>query len=160
MRVMIEVGKEEGAISDEERKMLQRIFEFGDTQVAEVMIPKDKVVAIEVNSAPEELLGLFIKEGHSRIPVYKDSIENVIGIVYARDILTLYHNKETVTIASVMQPAYFIGADNKVNELLKNFQRMRIQIAIVVDEHKKAQGIATLEDLLEEIVGEIEEEEH
>jgi len=160
MRVMIEVGKEEGAISDEERKMLHRIFEFGDTQVGEVMIPKDKVVAIEVNASPEELLSLFIKEGHSRVPVYRDSIENIIGIVYARDILTLYHNKEAVTIASLMQPAYFIGADNKVNELLKNFQRMRIQIAIVVDEYKKAQGIATLEDLLEEIVGEIEEEEH
>ncbi|MCM8782764.1 MAG: hemolysin family protein [Candidatus Omnitrophica bacterium] len=158
IRLMIEVGKEEGAISDEERRLLHRIFEFGDTQVSEIMVPKERIAAIEVNDSPEKLLDVVVEEGHSRIPVYTGSIENIIGVIYARDLLHIWHNKGLIIIQDLIQPAYFVLKDKKVNELLKNFQRMKVQIAIVVDENKKTQGLVTLEDLTEEIVGEIEEE--
>jgi len=158
IRLMIEVGKEEGAVSDEERKMLHRIFEFGDTLVGEVMIPKENMAAIKIDASPEELLDLLVEEGHARIPVYKDSIDEIIGIIYARDILHIWHNKGLVIIPDLVQPAYFVDRQKKVNEVLKDFQRMKVQIAIVVDENRKALGLVTLEDLIEEIVGEIEEE--
>ncbi|MDD5449867.1 MAG: CNNM domain-containing protein [Candidatus Omnitrophica bacterium] len=158
IRLMIEVAREEGAVTDEERKMLHRIFEFGDTEVGEVMVPKDKIAAISLDAAPEELLDLLVEEGHSRIPVYKDSLDNIAGIIYARDLLHIWHNKGLVIIPDLVQPAYFVRQDKKVNEVLKDLQRMKIQIAIIVDEEKKTIGLVTLEDLIEEIVGEIEEE--
>lgn len=158
IRLMIEVGKEEGAVSDEERKMLHKIFEFGDTVAGEVMMPKENIAAINVDATPEELLDLLIEEGHSRIPVYKDSADNIVGIIYARDLLHIWHNKGLVVIQDLIQPAYFVKKTKKVNEVLKDFQRMKVQIAIIVDEDKKALGLVTLEDLIEEIVGEIEEE--
>jgi putative hemolysin len=158
IRLMIEVGKEEGAVSDEERKMLHRIFEFGDTAVGEVMAPKEKMAAIKIDATPEELLDILVEGGHSRIPVYRDSVDEIVGIIYARDILHIWHNKGLVIIPDIVQPAYFIPKNRKVSEVLKDFQRMRIQIAIVVDDNKKILGLVTLEDLIEEIVGEIEEE--
>ncbi len=158
MRLIIEVGKEDGAISDEERKMLHRIFEFGDTHIGEIMIPPDNIAAIDIKATPDELLDVVVEEGHSRIPVYRDSRENITGIIYARDLLHIWHSKGLVIIPDLVQPAYFVSKDKKVSELLRDFQRMKIQIAIAVDENKKALGLVTLEDLLEEIVGEIEEE--
>lgn len=157
IRLMIEVGKEEGAVSDEERKMLHRIFEFGDTLVGEVMAPRDTIAAIKIDAKPEQLLDLLIEKGHSRIPVYKDSIDDINGVIYARDLLHIWHNKGLIIIPDLVQPAYFVKKDKKVNEVLRDFQRMKIQIAIVVDENKKTLGLVTLEDLIEEIVGEIEE---
>ncbi|MCX5716404.1 MAG: CBS domain-containing protein [Candidatus Omnitrophica bacterium] len=94
---------------------------------------------------------------NARIPVYKDSIEEVVGIIYARDLLHIWHNKGLIIIPDLVQPAYFVPPNKKVNDVLKDFQRMKIQIAIVVDENKKTLGLVTLEDLIEEIVGEIEE---
>lgn len=158
IRLMIEVAKEEGAVSDEERRMLHRIFEFGDTLVGEVMVPKDEIAAIRIDATPEELLDLLVEEGYSRIPVYKDSIDTIVGIIYARDLLYIWHNKGLIIIPDLVQPAYFVRKDKKVNEVLKDFQRMKIQIAIIVDENKKTLGLVTLENLVEEIVGEIEEE--
>ncbi|MBI4335026.1 MAG: HlyC/CorC family transporter [Candidatus Omnitrophica bacterium] len=158
IRVMIEVGREEGAVSDEERRMLHRIFEFGDTLVGEVMVPKEKIALIKINSTPEQLLDVLVEEGHSRIPVYKESVDEIAGIIYAKDLLHIWHNKGLVIIPDLVQPAYYVKKDKKVNEILKDFQRMKVQIAIVVDENNKTLGMVTLEDLVEEIVGEIEEE--
>jgi len=158
LKLMIEVGKEEGAVSDEERRMLHRIFEFGDTRVGEVMIPKENMAAVKIDATPDELLDAVVEEGHSRIPVYKDSVEDIAGIIYARDLLFIWHNKGLIIIPDLIQPAYFVHKDTRVNDVLKNMQRMKIQIAIVVDGNKKALGLVTLEDLIEEIVGEIEEE--
>ncbi len=159
IRLMIELGKEEGVLGDEERKMLHRIFEFGDTLVNEVMVPKDKIIAIDINSSPDELLDLLVEEGHARIPVYKDSIDNIVGIIYARDLLYIWKNKGLIIIPDLIHPAYFVPELKRVNELLRDFQKMHVQMAIVVDEKKKALGLVTLEDLIEEIVGEIHEEQ-
>jgi CBS domain containing-hemolysin-like protein len=157
LRLMIEVGREEGVLSEEERKMLHRIFEFGDILVSDVMIPNDKMVAVRKDATQEDLLTLLSERGHSRIPVYSDSIENVVGIIYARDLLYILREKGLFLLQDLINPAYFVPAQTRVSELLRKFQTEKLQIAIIVDERKKAVGLVTLEDLLEEIVGEIEE---
>lgn len=157
LRLMIEVGKEEGVVSDEERKMLHRIFEFGDIRLRDVMIPKDKITAININSTPEALLNIFVEEGHARLPVYDGSVDNIAGIIYARDLLYILRDKGLFVLQDLVHEAYYAPATMRVNDLLRKFQADKIQIAIVVDEHKKTLGLVTLEDLIEEIVGEIEE---
>ncbi len=157
LRLMIEIGKEEGVLSEEEKKMLHRIFEFGDTNVSKVMVPKDKIISVNINSTPEELLDIFVEEGHSRLPVYKDSIDNITGVIYARDLLYVLRDKSLFLLQDIVNKPYYVPATLRVNELLKKFQADRIQFAIVVDDHKKVMGLVTVEDLIEEIVGEIEE---
>ena len=158
LRLMIEIGKEEGVLSDEEMKMLHRIFEFGDTKVSEVMVPKEKIIAININSTPEELLNIFVEEGHARLPVYENSVDKIIGIIYARDLLYVLRDKGLFVLQDLVHQAYCVPGTLRVNELLKRFQIDKVQIAVVVDEHKRTIGLATLEDLIEEIVGELEEE--
>ncbi|MFA6356331.1 MAG: hemolysin family protein [Candidatus Omnitrophota bacterium] len=168
IRLMIELGKEEGVVGDDERKMLHRIFEFGDTKVSEVMVPLGKAVAIDIDAGAEELLNLFVEEGHSRLPVYKGSPDNIVGIIYARDLLYIWQNKGLVIIPDLVHEPYFVPKDKRVNDLLKDFQKMKVQIAIIADmpagitsssgASRRAIGLVTLEDLTEEIVGEIEED--
>jgi len=157
LKLMIEIGKEEGVLSDQERKMLHRIFKFGDTQLKEVMIPKDKIVAVNLKVTPDELLDIFIEEGHARLPVYEGSVDRIIGIIYASDLLYLIRDKGFFLIQDLIHEPRYVRETMRVNELLMDFQKDKIQIAIVVDEHKNTLGLVTLEDLLEEIVGEIEE---
>ena len=157
LRLMIEVGKDEGVVSDQERRMLHKIFEFGDTKVSEVMISREQMIAIDVNSTQADLLGLISEEGHSRFPVYKDSIDNIIGIIYIRDLLYILKNRNLIVLQDLLHSVYFVRDLKRVNDLLVDFQRMKVQIAIVQDQNKKTLGLVTLEDLLEEIVGEIEE---
>jgi len=158
LRLMIEVGKEEGVLSDEERKMLHRIFEFGDIRVKDVMAPIEKVVAVNIKSTPEELLNIFVEEGHARLPVYDTNKDNVIGIIYARDLLYVLADKGLFLLQDLIHPPYFLSGNTRVNEVLRRFQAEKIQIAIVADENKRAVGLVTLEDLTEEIVGEIKED--
>ncbi len=158
LRLMIEVGKEEGVLSDEERKMLHRIFEFGDTRVKEVMMPKEKMAAVDINTTSDQLLNIFVEEGHARLPVFQGTIDNIVGIVYAHDLLYILRDKGLFMLPDLLRPPYFVKANAQVNEVLRIFQADKIQIAIVQDEQKKTLGLVTLEDLLEEIVGEIEEE--
>jgi putative hemolysin len=158
LRLMIEVGREEGVLSEEERKMFHRIFEFGDIKVGDVMIPKDKMVAVSVSATPDDLLDILAEQGHSRIPVYKGSIDNIIGVIYARDLLYILRDKGLFLLQDIIHPAYFIRSASRVSELLRKFQVDKIQIAVVTDEDRRTLGLVTLEDLMEEIVGEIEEE--
>ena len=157
LRLMIEVGKEEGVLSDEERKMLHRIFEFGDTKVGGVMVPQEKIIGVNINSTPEQLLNIFVEEGHARLPVYENSIDNITGIIYARDLLYVLRDKGLFVLNDLVHKPYYVPASLRVNELLQKFQIDKVQIAIVVDGSKKTIGLVTLEDLIEEIVGEIEE---
>jgi len=157
LKLMIEVGKEEGVVSDEERKMLHRIFEFGDVKVSDVMITRENMVAVEMSTSSEELLNKFVEEGHARLPVYKDNINNIVGIVYSHDLLYILRDKGLFLLQDLLNPPYFVKANMRVNELLRVFQSEKVQIAIVQDEHKNVLGLLTLEDLIEEIVGEIDE---
>lgn len=157
LRLMIELGKEEGFLSDQEGKMLQRIFEFGDLKLQDVMVPKNKIIAVNVNITPEELLNIFVEEGHERLPAYKDSIDNIIGFIHAKDLLYILRDKGLFLVQDLLREAYLAPANMRINELLQKFQADKIQIAVVTDSHKKTLGLVTLEDLTEEIVGEIEE---
>lgn len=157
LRMMIEIGKEEGVLSDEERKMLHRIFEFGDTLVKDVMMPKDKIVGVNIDSNSDVVLNIFVEEGHARLPVYEGTIDRIVGIIYARDLLYILRDKGLFLLQDLIHEAYYVLPTMRVNELLKKFQTEKIQIAVVVDKDRKTQGLVTLEDLIEEIVGEIEE---
>jgi len=156
IRLMIEAGKEEGLFGEEQRNMLHRIFEFGTTRVKDVMILKDKIIGVDITATPEQLLNVMAEEGHSRIIVYKDNnIDNIVGLIYVRDVLHVLRNAELIKIADLVSSAYFVTPDERVNDLLKNFQKTDVQLAIVRDASGKTLGMVTIEDLLEEIVGEI-----
>ena len=157
LRTMIEIGKEEGVLSEEERSMLHRIFEFGDTKLSDVMVTKDKIVGVNVNTNSEDLLNIFVEEGHARLPVYSGSVDNIVGVVYAQDLLYILREKGLFLLQDLLREACYVSGSMRVNELLRRFQAEKIQIAIIADKDKKTLGLVTLEDLLEEIVGEIEE---
>lgn len=157
LRLMIEVGKEEGVLTDEERRMLHRIFEFGDIRVRDAMIPRSQIVAVNISSSIEQVLDIFAEEGHSRLPVYKDSLDHIVGIVYARDLIYMMRDSGLFVLADIIHKPYFVPGAMRVNELLRRFQGEKVQLAIVTDEKQNTLGVVTLEDLIEEIVGEIEE---
>jgi putative hemolysin len=158
IRMMITIGKEEGFYGDNERKMLERIFHFDDTAVQDVMTPLSDMTAVPVDISEEELENVLLEEGHNRIPVYKETKEYIVGILYVRDLLYLFKNSTLIRLEDLMSLPYFVPPHYKVAALLIEFQRRKVQIAIVRDERtNKAVGLVTLEDLLEEIVGEIEE---
>jgi CBS domain containing-hemolysin-like protein len=158
LKTMIEIGKEEGVLSDEERDMMNRIFEFGDTKLIDIMVPKDQMIVVNINTNSDDLLDIFVEEGHARLPVYSGSAENIIGIVHAHDLLYILREKELFLLQDLLHEACFVSSTTCVNDLLKRFQAEKMQIAIIVDKDRKALGLVTLEDLIEEIVGEIEEE--
>ncbi|MBL7081524.1 MAG: HlyC/CorC family transporter [Candidatus Omnitrophica bacterium] len=157
IRLMIEIGKEEGVLTDEERKLFSRIFEFGDTKTSEVMVKAEDMVCLDLKTPAEQILNILIEQGHSRIPVYEGSINNIVGVIYTRDLLYILKERELIVLQDLLHPLYFVSPEKRVNELLRDFQTKKIQIALVRDKDKIL-GLVTLEDLLEEIVGEIEEE--
>ena len=159
IRQMAEVGHEEGAIEEEEKEYIHAIFEFGDTVVREVMVPRPDMVSISVASGLDDVLDLVIRHGYSRIPVYRESPDEIIGVVYAKDVLRHLRNKRTDRdLADLARKPYFVPESKRVSDLLKDMQRDKFHLAIVVDEFGSVAGLVTLEDLLEEIVGEIADE--
>ncbi|HPP76415.1 MAG TPA: hemolysin family protein, partial [Armatimonadota bacterium] len=159
LKMLVEAGEEEGVIEEDEKEMIHSIFEFTDTIVRQVMVPRIDMKTVEVDSGLNELLDVIIKFGHSRIPVYEDSIDNIVGVVHAKDLLpVLAKEMHEMDIRSVMRPAYFIPETKKIDELMAEFKRSKIQMAIVRDEYGGTAGLVTLEDLLEEIVGDIMDE--
>ena len=157
---LVKSESESGVIEQEEKEMIQSIFEFSDTTVKEVMVPRIDVVAAEKDIDVDDLIDLFQKEGHSRIPVYENRIDNILGVIYAKDLLThiLKKGKKDFSITGIMRDAYFVPEAKKISELLKELKKTKVHIAIVVDEYGGTAGIVALEDLLEEIVGEIQDE--
>jgi CBS domain containing-hemolysin-like protein len=156
---MMSAGEEAGWIEHEEREMIEGVMDFGDTLVREIMIPRVDVVALEVNSSLDRALDVAITRGHSRIPVYEETIDNVIGILYAKDLIpVLRDGKRDTPLRDIIRPAHFVPATMKVSTLLEDLQRRRVHMAIVVDEYGGTAGIVTLEDLIEQIVGEIRDE--
>ena len=159
LRLLVNVGEEEGLIEPDEREMIEGIFSFGDTLVREVMIPRVDIVALDETASLEEALELVIAHGHSRIPVYRDTIDQIIGILYAKDMLPwLRAGQRDKSFADLLRPPHFIPETMKVDALLKDLQARKVHLAIVVDEYGGTAGLATIEDLLEEIVGEIQDE--
>jgi len=159
---LVEVGKDDGVIEEEEKKMIRNIFEFGDTLVKEVMIPRVDMACIPSDTKLNSILKLIKKVGHSRIPVYDETIDNIIGILYAKDLLGIYEkwyiSKEKFDLKEIIREAYFVPENKKIDELLDIFQRDKIQIAIAIDEYGGTAGLVTMEDVVEEVVGEIIDE--
>ena len=158
IKAMISAGEEEGLIEEEERQMIHSIFELGDRMVSEVMIPRVNIVAVDVNSTIKEVLNLVAKEGYSRYPVYRGNFDTIEGVVYLKDIIAKGYEYKDLLVKDIMRPAYFVPETKKINDLMKELQRKQIQMAIVVDEYGGTAGLVTMEDLVEEIVGEISDE--
>jgi CBS domain containing-hemolysin-like protein len=159
IRSMAQVGHEEGVIEEQEKELIHSIFEFGDTLVREVMVPRPDMVAADVSSSPQQVLDLILRHGYSRIPVYAESIDDIVGVVYAKDLLRHMHaGKSSVQLDKIMREPYFVPETKRVSELLREMQKRRVHIAIVLDEYGSTVGLVTIEDLLEEIVGEIADE--
>jgi CBS domain containing-hemolysin-like protein len=159
LRASAEVASEEGEIEDEEKELIHSIFEFGDTIVREVMVPRPDIVAIEHDRTLRDVQALVLKHGYSRVPVYREDLDDVVGIVYAKDVLkALHQGKHDVPLNEVIRETHYIPETKKIAELLREMQRDKFHIALVTDEYGSVSGLVTLEDLLEELVGEIADE--
>ena len=159
LRFLLNVTEEETTIEDGEKEMIASIFELGDKLVREVMVPRIDVAAVSVDAPMLDALDVILKDGHSRLPVYRDSIDNIVGILNAKDLLRYLRSSRTdVPLSRILRTAYFIPESKKADELLQELQQRKVHMAVVVDEYGGTAGIVTLEDLLEEIVGEIQDE--
>ncbi len=160
LQALMEVGEAEGIIEQKERELIERMIEFTDTEVDEIMTPRTEIVALSINATVQNTRDLIIEEKYSRLPVFRDNIDNIEGVIYVRDLLLAWtEGRENDTIKSLLRPAYFVPETKSAAELLKNFQTSHFQIAIVIDEYGGVAGLVTVEDILEEIVGEIEDED-
>jgi len=155
---IIKEGKEKGIFEPSEEKLIRSVFEFTDTFVHNIMTPRTEVVALETESNPEKVMRIITEEGFTRIPVFEGDLDHIAGIIHAKDVINTLFNKELIIIKDIIRPAYFVPDSKKVSELLNEFQRKKIHMAIVLDEFGGTAGLVTLEDILEEIVGEIEDE--
>jgi putative hemolysin len=155
----LEAGEEQGLIERDERRLLQSIVDFGDTLVREVMTPRPDIVAIQAHATLGDLRALFREQEYSRFPVYQENLDNIAGVVFVKDLIQLADiTDDRQPITPLVRPMTFVPETKRVPELLKEFQRKQVQIAIVVDEYGGTAGLVTIEDLLEEIVGEIRDE--
>ena len=159
LRLLVSVGEEEGVLEEEETEMIHSIFEFADTTVREVMVPRIDMVTLEADATVDEAVDLALQAGFSRIPVYKESIDDIIGVLYTKDMLKqLREDHNTLPVRDLVRPAYFVPETKKLDDLLREMQQKRVHMVIVVDEYGSVAGLVTIEDLVEEIVGDIQDE--
>jgi len=159
IRTWVNTDQGESGLEKDEREMIYSIFQFGETLCREIMVPRIDITGLEVNSTVQEAIEAFGKSGHSRVPVYEETIDNIIGLLYAKDLLrTDLTEKEKTEVRPFLRKAYFIPESKNVDELLREMQAQGVHMAIVVDEYGGTAGLVTLEDIVEEIVGEIRDE--
>ncbi|MBN1564635.1 MAG: HlyC/CorC family transporter [Anaerolineae bacterium] len=159
IKMMVDAGSEGGSIEDEEKEMIYSIFQLGDTLVREVMVPRIDIVALEIDTPFDEALNTIVEAGHSRIPVYAESIDHIRGLLYAKDLLAAWRDGAPKRpIKDMLREAYFVPESKKADDLLADLQQQKVHLAVVVDEYGGTAGLVTLEDLIEEIVGEIRDE--
>jgi magnesium and cobalt transporter len=156
---ILDFSQKRDLISHQERELIESIIEFKDTLVREVMVPRTEIIAVERYTAPEEIFTLVLESGHSRFPVFEGTIDNIVGLLLAKDLLTFRQFPEArLDLEQVIRPAYFIPESKKISDLLRDLVERKTQIAIVIDEYGGTAGLITLEDIIEEIVGEIYDE--
>jgi magnesium and cobalt transporter len=156
---ILEICEEKDLISSQERELIESIIEFKDTLVREIMVPRTQIIALERTTPLEEIFGLVVESGHSRFPVFEGTIDNIVGLLLAKDLLTFWQPREDqLDLERVLRPAYFIPESKRISDLLRDLVERKAQIAIVIDEYGGTAGLITLEDILEEIVGEIYDE--
>jgi CBS domain containing-hemolysin-like protein len=153
-----QVSSGENVLEEDEREMIQGVVELGETAVKEIMVPRINMVGVPQGTALPEVIDIIRKSGHSRLPLYVDSLDDIRGILYAKDLLSRTLESQDLDLASVARKAYFIPENLKIDDLLRELRKRRLHIAIVVDEYGGTSGLVTMEDIIEEIVGEIEDE--
>lgn len=158
VKYMIKEGADRGVFDETEHELIHSVFEFADTSVREVMVPRVKIFAIDLDTSSQEILKALIESGYSRIPVYKDTLNNILGILYNKDVIEVLGEGKPLILSELVHKPYFVPETIKISDLLKELQKRRIHMAIVLNEYGEVAGLVTLEDLLEEIVGEIQDE--
>ena len=159
IRTLVEVSESQGALKEQEKDMLYSIFEFGDTYVREIMIPRIDMVGVPSSMKVDEVIDIIKRNRYSRIPLYDKRVDNITGIIFAKDLLPYLNNPTpNIQINALARPAYFVPEKMKIDKLMREFQQRKTNIAIVVDEYGGTSGLVTLEDIIEEIVGEIRDE--
>ncbi len=155
---VIDAGSLSGAIDKTEHELIKSILEFSDITAKEIMVPRPDIVALDITMPRDVLVRKVIEEGYSRLPVYKGTIDRIIGVIYSKDLLSLLEHRALIILQDIIRPAYFVPESKKISQLLREFQQNKIHIGIVVDEYGGTEGIVTMEDIVEEIVGDILDE--
>jgi CBS domain containing-hemolysin-like protein len=159
LKTLVDAGERDGTLELGEQRMLRSIFELGDTLAREIMVPRIDILALEASTSLAAAVDALLETGHTRVPVYEDSVDNVLGLLYAKDLLRVWREGDTTgSLKDLLRPAYFVPEAKKVNELLDEMQARRIHMAIVIDEYGGVAGLVTLEDIVEEIIGEVRDE--
>ena len=158
LRYLIAQSGEQGALEISERELIENVFDFTETTADQVMIPRSKILALDLSDPIDSILEQVMEEVYSRLPVYDGSIDRIVGIVYAKDLLTLMHHKDLILVQDILHPAYFVQVDVKIKRLLRDMQAKRVHMAIVLDEFGGTAGLITMENILEELVGTIQDE--
>ncbi|CDD27445.1 cBS domain-containing protein [Clostridium sp. CAG:452] len=158
IRMMVDVGEEKGSIKEEERELINNVFEFNDKVVSEIMIHRKDIYAIDINSDIDNILKELDEYKYSRIPVYEENIDNIVGMLFIKDLLANVNKKEKVKIAKIIREPYFVSENKPIDELFRDLQKNKHQLAIVLDEYGGTAGLVTMEDIIEELVGNIFDE--
>jgi len=158
LRHLLEQGKVSGAIQASEHELLKNVFNFNLITAKQIMVPRTSIHAVDIENPTEKIINRIIKEGYSRMPVYKENIDNIAGILYTKDLLRMMNLKQEINLNEAIRPAYFIPETKKISELLKELQARHLHMAVVMDEFGGVAGIITIEDIIEELVGEIQDE--
>lgn len=158
IRMMVDVGEEKGSIKEEERELINNVFEFNDKVVSEIMIHRKDIYAIDINSDIDNILKELDEYKYSRIPVYEENIDNIVGMLFIKDLLANVNKKEKVKIEKIIREPYFVSENKPIDELFRDLQKNKHQLAIVLDEYGGTAGLVTMEDIIEELVGNIFDE--
>jgi putative hemolysin len=158
VKSLIREGTARGIFDETERELIHSVFEFADTPVRAVMVPRTEIHAIDINTGPEDVVKNFVESGFSRLPIYDQDMDQIVGVLYNKDVFRALHENTLIDVSNLMHPPFFVPSSLPISQLLKDLQRRRMAAAIVVNEFGEVEGLATLEDVLEEIVGEIRDE--
>ncbi len=158
IKQVIDAGTESGVLDKTEHELIKSILEFSDITAKEIMVPRPDIVALDLKMPREALMRRVIDEGYSRMPVYEKTIDTIVGVVYTKDLLSLLEHRDLIILQDILRPPVFIPESKKISQLLRELQQNKVHLAIVIDEHGGTEGIVTMEDIIEEIVGEILDE--
>jgi putative hemolysin len=157
-KLMLKEGTKAGVFDKTEHELIESIFEFTDTTAKEVMVPRPDIVALNIEMPRDRIVKIVLEEGYSRMPVYRETVDNIIGMVYTKDLLGLLEYRDVIILEDIIRPAYFVPETKKISQLMRELQAQKLHMAIVIDEFGGTEGIITMEDIVEEIVGEIHDE--
>jgi CBS domain containing-hemolysin-like protein len=158
LKQVIDAGSISGAIDKTEHELIKSILQFSDITAKEIMVPRPDIVALDISMSRDVLVRKVIEEGYSRLPVYKGTIDHIIGVIYSKDLLNLLEHRSLIILQDIIRPVHFVPESKKISQLLHEFQQYKVHIGIVVDEYGGTEGIVTMEDIVEEIVGDILDE--